>query len=176
MRGLVLWGPRFIPPSTSALPTPSILSRSRLTLRSPLGLPHPRPSLIPFLVPLTGAMGAGLVISHSQLGLLVFLSLPPSLLILRATFYPLEECSTHKGYMLSHSVVQDLGSSVQMHCIPKEMGGIQVTESLAPKRLDNFHPKLFHHRCQPAFISLVITVTHILQGTSTLNNCALLCG
>ena len=155
---------------------PSILSRSRLTLRSPPRLPHPGPLLIPFPVPLTGAMGAGLVISCSQLGLLVFLLLLPSLLILRATFYPLEECSTDEGYMLSDSVVQDLGSSVQMYRIPKEMGGIQVTQSPAPKRLDNFCPKLFHRRCQPAFITLIITVAHILQGVSILNDCMLLCG
>ena len=174
MRGLVLWGPGFTPPSTSALPPPYILSRSRLTSRSPLGLPCPRPSLIPFPVPLTGAVGVGLVISCSQLGLLVFLSLLPPLLILRATFYPLEECSTDEGYILSDSVVWDLGSLVWMHCIPKEMGGIQVVESPAPKRLNNFHPKVFHHRCQPTFISLVVTVTNILQGVSILN-CSLLC-
>ena len=176
MRGLVLWGPGFIPPSTSALPSPSISSRYRLTSRSPLELLHPRPSLIPFLVPLTGAVGVGSVISCGQLGLSVFLLLLPSLLILRVTFYPLEECSKDEGYMLSDSLVWDLDSLVQTHCIPKEMGGIQVMESPAPKRLNNFCPKVFNCRCQPAFISLIITVTHILQGASVLNNCMLLCG
>ena len=121
-------------------------------------------------------MRAGSVIPCSQLSLSVFLSPLPSLLILRVTFYPLEECSTDEGYMLSDSVVQDLGPSVWMHGIPKEMGGIQVMENLAPKRLENFGPKLLHHRCQPAFISLIITVAYILQGVSILNDCTLLCG
>ena len=175
MGRLVLWGPGFISPSTLALLPPAILPRSELTLRPALVLLQFRFSLILLPGPLTGTAGAGSVVSCSQLGLSVFFSLLPSLLILRATFDPFKECSTDEGYMLPDSVVWDLSSSVQMHHIPKEMRGIQVTESLAPERLNDLHPKVFHHRCQSTFISLIIAVTHVLQGMSILYDHTLLC-
>ena len=175
MGRLVLWGLGFISPSTPALPPPPISPRSGLTLRPSLMLPQFRFSLIPLLGPLTRTAGAGSVVSCSQLSLSVFFLLLASLLILRAPFDPLKVCSTDEGYMLPDSVVWDLSSLVWTHHIPKEMRGIQVMESLAPERLNDLHPKVFHHSCQSTFISLIVAVTHVLQGVSILHDCMLLC-
>ena len=67
-----------------------------------------------------------MVVSCCQFDLLVLFSPLPSLLILRVTFYPLEKCSTDEGYMLSDSIVQDLGPMLWAHAVPKEMGVVQV--------------------------------------------------
>ena len=48
-------------------------------------------------------------------------------------------------------------------------------ESLAPKRLNDLHPEVFHDRCQPTSISLIVAVSHVLQGVSVLYDCTLLC-
>ena len=169
MRRLILWGLGFISSSTPTLPPSPISPRSRHTSIPALLLPQFRFSLILLSGPLTG--GVGSVVSCCQFDPSVLFSPLPSLLILGVTFYSLEECSTDKGYMLPDPIVWDFGSLIQTHRISKEVRGIQVAESLAPKRLNDFHPKVFHCRYQSAIISLIIAVTYVLQGASVLYDC-----
>ena len=49
-----------------------------------------------------------------------------SLLVLCVALYPFEEGSTNKSYVLTDSIVKDLGPTVWTHTVPKEMGGVQV--------------------------------------------------
>ena len=133
-------------------------------------------STLQLLAPYARGTRAQVIVSTGKLSLMVFLSLLSLLFVLRATLYSFKERCADKGYVVLDSIVWDFGFMVQMHGVPKEMGGVQVAKSPAPEGLHDLFPEVPYCRHQPILLPLIVAKAHVLKCSGILHDCMLLCG
>ena len=65
---------------------------------------------------------------------------------------------------------------VQVHRVPREMGGVQVVQSPAPKGLNDLFPEVSYCGHQPILVPLIVAKACVLKCLGVLHDCTLLCG